>query len=99
MKIRSYKIKHDFLFDADDTSINLSKLKSNFPKNKKLKLSDVLKAKDEKSFMRLLNVSNPVIVIEDDIGKCTSPASERYKQFIVRCVCQKLLKHNFTIYL
>ena len=99
MKRKSYKIKHDFLFDCDDSSIELAKCCSNFSEMNELKISDVLRTKDEDSFMKLIDASKTSVAIKDDIGSCVNPASERYKQFIIRCVCCKLKSRNITIYL
>ena len=98
MKRQSYRIKHDFLFDSEDTEIVIPKLDSNLSRKNELRLSDVLNAKDESSFYKLIdeNMSNLII---DDIGKCINPSSERYKRFIIRCVCHKLAKHNINVYL
>ena len=47
MKRQSYKIKHDFLFDSEDTEIVIPKPDSNVSEKSELKLSDALNAKDE----------------------------------------------------
>lgn len=99
MKRQSYKIKHDFLFDNDDNSIGIPKLDSVVSEVNELKLSDALKAKDEDSFMKLVDVNKACVVIKDDIGRCVNPASERYKQFIIRCIYRKLINHNIDVYL
>ena len=99
MKHQSYKIKHDFLFDSEDTEIIIPHLDSNLSEKSELKLSDVLKAKDENSFFKLINAKISNVVIVDDIGKCVNPASERYKQFIIRSVCRKLMNHNINVYI
>ena len=99
MKRQSYKIKHDFLFDSDDISIDIPKLDSAISEVNELKLSDILNAKDLDSFMRLIDISKNNVVIKDDIGDLINPASERYKQFIMRYVCQKLMSHNINVYI
>lgn len=99
MKRQSYKIKHDFLFDSEDTEAIVSHLDSNFSKKNELKLSDVLKAKDEDSFLKLINAETSDVIIIDDIGEGINPASKRYKQFIIRCVCRKLMNHNINVYI
>ena len=99
MKRQPYKIKHDFLFDGDDNPIDIPKLDSAISEVSELKLSDVLKAKDEFSFLKLIDTTKPNIVIKDDVGNCINPASERYKQFIIRCVCRKLMNYNINVYL
>ena len=97
MKRQSYKIKHDFLFDSEDIEITIPRLNSDLCEKSELKLTDALNAKDEESFFELIgDVSNVVII--DDIGKCLNPTSERYKQFIIRCVVQKLNSHNINVY-
>ena len=98
MKRQSYKIKHDFLFDSDDDSVDIPKLHMTASEVNKINLSDALNAKDENSFMKLIDANKPNVVIKDDIGSCINPVSERYKQFIIRCVCRKLIKHNFNVY-
>ena len=98
-KRQSYKIKHDFLFDKEDTEIVIPKLDFNLSEKNELRLSDVLKAKDEDSFFGLIDAEIPNVVIIDDIGECINPASERYKQFIIRCVCRKLINHNINVYI
>ena len=99
MKHQSYKIKHDFLFDSEDTEIIIPHLDSNLSEKSELKLSDVLKAKDENSFFKLVNADISNVVIIDDIGRCINPASERYKQFIIRCIYRKLINHNINVYI
>lgn len=99
MKRQSYKIKHDFLFDSEDTKIEISKLDSDLSEKNELKLSDVLNTKDENSFYKLINQEIPNVVIVDDIGVCVNPASERYKQFIIRCVYRKLTKLDINVYI
>ena len=99
MKRQSYKIKHDFLFDSEDTEIIVPNLDSNLSNKNELKLSDVLKAKDEDSFFKLINEDTLNVVIIDDIGESINPASERYKQFIIRCVYRKLMNHNINVYI
>ncbi len=99
MKRQSYKIKHDFLFDGDDSEISISSLDSAISEATVLKLSDVLKAKDENSFIKLIETGATNIVIKDDVGHCINPASERFKQFIIRCICRKLMNHNINVYL
>ena len=99
MKRQSYKIKHDFLFDGEDAKIVIPHLDSNISEKSELKISDVLGAKDENSFFKLITTEASNIVIVDDIGKCINPASERYKQFIIRCVCRKLINHNINVYI
>lgn len=99
MKRQSYKIKHDFLFVDEDTEIVIPQYDSNLSSKSELKLSDVLKAKDDESLYSLLDCNTPNIVIVDDIGPCINPASERYKQFIIRCVYRKLIKRNVNVYL
>ena len=97
MKRPSYKIKHDFLFDDEDNEIVALQPSFNLPVKNEIKLSDVLKAKDNNSFNQLISNQTPNVII-DDIGECNNPASERYKQFIIRCICRKLIKHNITVY-
>lgn len=97
MKRQSYKIKHDFLFDSDDVSTEIPKVGSAISEANELKLSDVLNAKDEDSFMNLIDINRPIVVIKDDIGSCINPSSERYKQFIIRCVCRKLINHKINV--
>ena len=99
MKRQSYKIKHDFLFDCEDTEIIIPHLDSNLSGKCELKLSDVLNAKDENSFFKLVDDDTSNVVIIDDIGKCVNSASERYKQFIIRCVYRKLIDHNINVYI
>lgn len=99
MKRQSYKIKHDFLFDGDDISIDVPKLDSAVSDKNELKLSDALKTKNEDSLMNLIDTSKNNVVIKDDIGDCVNPASDRYKQFIIRCVRRKLMNHNINVYL
>ena len=99
MKRPSYKIKHDFLFDVEDTETVIPQPDSNLSEKNELKLSDALNAKDENSFFKLINAKISNVVIVDDIGKCVNPASERYKQFIMRCVCRKLMNHNINVYI
>ena len=99
MKRQSYKIKHDFLFDVEDTETVIPQPDSNLSEKNELKLSDALNAKDENSFFKLINAKISNVVIVDDIGKCVNPASERYKQFIMRCVCRKLMNHNINVYI
>ena len=70
MKRQSYKIKHDFLFDSEDTEITIPHLDSNLSEKSKLKLTDVLNAKDENSFFKLIDDNTFNVVIVDDIGKC-----------------------------
>ena len=50
MRRQSYKIKHDFLFGEEDTEVVIPKLDSNLSEIIEIKLSDVLKAKDNESF-------------------------------------------------
>ena len=97
MKRQSYKIKHDFLFDGEDTDVTIPKSSTDIFENNEIRLSDVLKAKDENSFNKLFKDQLPNIII-DDIGKCDNPASERYKQFILRCIFHKLIKRNISVY-
>ena len=98
MKRSSYKIKHDFLFDGEDTEIIIPHPSFEIVNKSELKLSDVLKAKDEKSFFKLAEAETQNIVIVDDIGDCINPASEQYKQFIIRCVYRKLKSQNINVY-
>ena len=95
----SYRIKHDFLFDSDDTLITIPHLNSSVNDFFELKLSYVLKSKNEKTFMEGIDVTSSNILINDDIGQCTNPASERYKQFIIRCVYRKLSSYSLNVYL
>lgn len=97
MRRQSYKIKHDFLFGEEVTEVVIPKLDSNLSEINEIKLSDVLKAKDNESFNKLIN-SQILNLIIDDIGSCNNPASERYKQFIIKCVCRKLKKENIKVY-
>ena len=97
MRRQSYKIKHDFLFGEEDTEIVIPKLDSSLSEINKLKLSDVLKAKDNDSFNKLINSQIPNLII-DDVGCCNNPASERYKQFLLRCIYHKLIKNNIKVY-
>lgn len=99
MKKHSYKIAHDCLFDEEDTLLNIPHPQSKLTKYSELKLSDVLKAKNNKQFDKLINIDSNNIVIVDDINKCLNPASERYKRFIIRCVCRKLIKRNKKYFL
>ena len=99
MKHQSYKIKHDFLFDSEDTEIIIPQFDSNLSEKSELKVSDVLNTKDESSFFNAINETISNIIIIDDIGKCINPSSERYKQFIIRCVYRKLTNHGFSVYL
>ena len=98
MKRQSYKIKHDYLFDSDDDLLVIPKFNSDILKVNKLKLSDALTTNDEASLLKLIDSKKPNIIV-DDIGDCINPASEKYKQFMIRCVCRKLMKHNINIYL
>lgn len=99
MKRQSYKIKHDFLFDSEDTEIVIPKPDSNVSEKSELKLSDALNAKDENSFYKLISQEAQDVIIIDDIGVCANPASERYKKFIIRCVYRKLISRNINVYL
>ena len=99
MKRQSYKVKHDFLFDCDDSIGIIPKNDLNDSGACELKISNVLITKDEKTFLKLLDFTKPSVVLVDDIGECNNPASERYKQFIIRCVCRKLLNYNINVYL
>lgn len=99
MKRQSYKIKHDFLFDCEDTEIIIPHLDSNLSEKCELKLSDVLNVKDEDSFFELIGDNTLNVVVIDDIGKVINPASERYKNFIIRCVYYKLINHNINVYI
>lgn len=99
MKRQSYKIKHDFLFDCEDTEIIIPHLDSNLSEKCELKLSDVLNAKDEDSFFELIGDNILNVVVIDDIGKVINPASERYKNFIIRCVYYKLINRNINVYI
>ena len=98
MKRQSYKIKHDFLFDVEDAEVVIPHLDSILSDKSELKLSDVFIAKDENAFNKLINGQKANVVIVDDIGECKNPASERYKQFIIRCVCCKLKNKNINVY-
>ena len=98
MKRQSYKIKHDYLFDSDDDLLAIPNFNSDILEVNKLKLSDVLITNDEASLLKLIDNKKPNIIV-DDIGDCINPASERYKQFMIRCVCQKITKYNVNIYL
>ncbi len=99
MKKQTYKIKHDFLFDVDDTPIDISENNLTVSNICELNLSDVLKTKDLDSFVSLIDFSARGVLIKDDIGECINPASERYKQFIIRCVCHKLSDLNINVYI
>ena len=99
MKRQSYKIKHDFLFDCEDTELIIPHLDSNLSEKCELKLSDVLNAKDEDSFFELIGDNTLNVVVIDDIGKVINPASERYKKFIIRCVYYKLINCNINVYI
>lgn len=98
-KRQSYKIKHDFLFDNEDTEISIPKHDSDLSEKSELKLSDVLSVKDESSFLKLINPKTSNVVIVDNIGECINPASEKYKQFIIRCVYRKLINHSINVYI
>ena len=99
MKRKSYKIKHDFLFDCEDSEIIIPHLDSNLSEKFELKLSDVFNAKDEDSFFELIGDNTSNVVIIDDIGECVNSASERYKHFIIRCVYHKLNDRNINVYI
>lgn len=99
MKKQSYKIKHDFLFDVDDTPIDILKNNLAVSNISELNVSDVLNAKDLDSFVSLIDFSARGVLIKDDIGECINPAAERYKQFIIRCVYHKLSDLNINAYI
>ncbi len=99
MKKHSYKIKHDFLFDEEDTSILIPRFDSCVTDCAELKLSRALNAKDINHFNKLIDNQKQNVVIIDDIGECINPASERYKQLIIRCICRKLSANNKNYFL
>ena len=68
MKRQSYKIKHNFLFDGDDISIDIPKLDSAVSDNNELKISDVLKTKDEDSLMNLININKTMLLLRMTLG-------------------------------
>lgn len=98
MKRQSYKIKHDFLFDKKDEFVEIPHLDSTVSNITHLKLSNVLNAKDEQSFIKLFENNSSNVLIIDDIGNCINPASERYKQFIIRCICRKAKDYNINTF-
>ena len=98
MKRASYKIKHNFLFDCEDLDTEIPHFDNTFSIDCKLNLSDILNCKDIASFQKMIDGATQII-ISDDIGKCNNPASERYKQFIVRCIYQKLASYKVKMYL
>lgn len=98
MKRQSYRIKHDFLFDEEDTPIIIPSPNPAIACHATITVSNILVAKSKEAFDALIDGDNKDVVIVDDIGNCLNPASERYKQFIVRCVCRKLHEKNISIY-
>lgn len=99
MKRQSYKIRHDFLFDDEDALITIPCFDSNLTEYAEIKISSILGTKDKEHFEKLINAQSQNIIIIDDIGECINPASERYKQFIIRCICRKLSAHNKNYFL
>ena len=99
MSKKSYKIKHDFLFDEEDLTIEIIKFNENIKMYKVIYLTDILKTKSEKSFYRLIETKKKNVLLKDDIGNCINPASEQYKQFIIRCISRKLQNKGITVYL
>ena len=98
MKKHSYNIKHDFLFDDDDTIVDIPQIDSNCNNYTELTISEVMKMKDLDSFNKRVEALGPIIVIKDDMIGCINPASFRYKQFIIRCVYRKLTTKNIKAY-
>ena len=87
------------MFDIDDTPIDILKNNPAVSNICELNMSDVLKTKSLDSFMSLIDFSAKGVLIKDDIGECINPASERYKQFIIRCVYYKLSGLNINVYI
>jgi len=97
MEKKSYKIKHDFLFDVE----SLTESSPFIPKLDcfELKLSNVLKAKDYDELLNLLNLKRVNCHIIDDIVCCINPQSEIFKKFIIGCIAAKLAFFGIKTYL
>lgn len=96
---QSYNIKHDFLFKSEELNISIPFANSDLNDVAEIKLTDALNATNEIKFMELIDTSKNNVIIKDDIGKCKNPASERYKQFIIKCIARKLIDLNKNVYL
>lgn len=96
---QSYKIKHDFLFDSENLNFEISHLDSDQKDIAQINLTDVLNVTRADKFLKLIDLLNNNILIKDDIGKCVNPASERYKQFIIRCIARKIIDLSKNVYL
>ena len=86
------------MFDEEDTPIIIPSPNPTIACHTTITISNILVAKSKEAFDALIDGDNKDVVIVDDIGNCLNPASERYKQFIVRCVCRKLHEENISIY-
>lgn len=95
----SYKIKHDYLFEDEDTIINIPLLDKSIESYDKILVSEIMKAGKESDFAKIIKNKSQNIVLIDDIGKCTNPQSESFKSFIIRCTYRKLLKLGFVVYI
>ena len=95
----SYKIKHDYLFEDEDTIIEIPLLDKNIEDYDKLLISEIMKASKESGFAKIIRNKTHNIILIDDIGKCINPQSESYKSFIIRCTYRKLVKLGFSVYI
>lgn len=99
MSKKSYNIKHDYLFDIEDTIVTIP-LKNNTLKDASiLYLSKIMDAYNESKFYCLIQDLKEDIILIDNIGKCVNIQSEKYKQFIIRCTYRKLLSLNHNVYM
>lgn len=99
MGIKSYKIKHDYLFIDEDIIECVPPLNDSIKDYTTIPLSKIMEANDEIKFNKILNSITKNVVIVDDIGKCMNPNSDMFKQFIIRCVYRKLRNLEYNVFI
>ena len=98
MENKSYKIKHDYLFAFEDTNEDIQPLDDSTKDCTILPLSKIMKIDNEIKFVKTLCLIYNNVLVVDDIDKCINPSSEKYKQFIIRCLYRKLRSLNYNVF-
>lgn len=99
MHNKSYKIKHDYLFADEDTIELATPFDDSVKDYSVIHLSKIMEADNEIKFNKIINKISKNILIVDDIGKCINPNSEEFKHFIIRCLCRKLRKQGYNVFI
>lgn len=95
--MKSYKIKHDFLFDAD-LDENINNLETSHKRLKQLKLSKLMSLRNKESLDKTIaSCKNNKVFILDDVGVVANQTIQNYKALVINCFKQKFKKEGIPV--